>query len=132
MEISMEEMFKLGDLSLAEPKTIAEAAATVLDNKKGIDVKILPVASKIDIVDYFVVCSGTSNTHIKALADEIEYQLCEAGLKLKSYEGRGNNTWILVDFGEVVIHVFSREARDFYNIEKLYRETSATADEQAD
>ena len=116
----MEELFKLGDLSEAEVEDIAKAAATVLDNKKGIDVKIIPVASKIDIVDYFVICSGTSNTHIKALADEVEYQLVEAGVKLKSYEGRGNNTWILVDFGEVVVHVFSREARDFYNLDKLY------------
>ena len=128
----MEEIFKIGDLSGAEPEAVAQAAATVLDNKKGIDVKVIPVASKIDIVDYFVVCSGTSNTHIKALAGEVEYQLCEAGLKLKSYEGRGNNTWILVDFGEVVIHVFSREAREFYNIEKLYREASAPVSEQAE
>ncbi len=129
----MEEIFKIGDLSGAEPEAIAQAAATVLDNKKGIDVKVIPVASKIDIVDYFVVCSGTSNTHIKALADEVEYQLCDVGgLKLKSYEGRGNNTWILVDLGEVVVHVFSREARDFYNIEKLYREASAPACEQGE
>lgn len=128
----MEELFKLGDLSEAEVEDIAKAAATVLDNKKGIDVKIIPVASKIDIVDYFVICSGTSNTHIKALADEVEYQLVEAGVKLKSYEGRGNNTWILVDFGEVVVHVFSREARDFYNIEKLYREAASPAGEQTE
>ena len=128
----MEELFKLGDLSGAEVEEIAKAAATVLDNKKGIDVKIIPVASKIDIVDYFVICSGTSNTHIKALADEVEYQLVEAGVKLKSYEGRGNNTWILVDFGEVVVHVFSREARDFYNIEKLYREAVSPAGEQTE
>ncbi|MBO5903775.1 MAG: ribosome silencing factor [Clostridia bacterium] len=128
----MEELFKLGDLSEAEVEDIAKAAATVLDNKKGIDVKIIPVASKIDIVDYFVICSGTSNTHIKALADEVEYQLVEAGVKLKSYEGRGNNTWILVDFGEVVVHVFSREARDFYNIEKLYREAVSPAGEQTE
>ena len=121
----MEEIFKVGDLSGADAETVAKTAAEVLDNKKGIDVKVIPVASKIDIVDYFVVCSGTSNTHIKALADEVEYQLCDVGgLKLKSYEGRGNNTWILVDFGEVVVHVFSREAREFYNIEKLYREGS--------
>ena len=128
----MEELFKLGDLSEAEVEDIAKAAATVLDNKKGIDVKIIPVASKIDIVDYFVICSGTSNTHIKALADEVEYQLVEAGVKLKSYEGRGNNTWILADFGEVVVHVFSREARDFYNIEKLYREAASPAGEQTE
>ena len=128
----MEELFRVGDLSGAEVEEIAKAAATVLDNKKGIDVKIIPVASKIDIVDYFVICSGTSNTHIKALADEVEYQLVEAGVKLKSYEGRGNNTWILVDFGEVVVHVFSREARDFYNIEKLYREAVSPAGEQTE
>ncbi len=124
----MEEMFKIEDLSGAEPEKVAKAAAEVLENKKGIDVKIIPVASKIDIVDYFVVCSGTSNTHIKALADEVEYQLCEAGLKLKAYEGRGNNSWILVDFGEIVVHIFSREAREFYNIEKLYRERPADAE----
>ena len=62
----------------------------------------------------------------------MEYQLVEAGVKLKSYEGRGHNTWILVDFGEVVVHVFSREARDFYNIEKLYREAVSPAGEQTE
>ena len=84
------------------------------------------IADQTDIADFFVIASGTSNTHIKTLADEVEYQLTERGVKPMSYEGKGNGSWILLDFGSVVVHVFSREARDFYNLDKLYREKTKT------
>ncbi|MBQ8208677.1 MAG: ribosome silencing factor [Clostridia bacterium] len=112
----------LAPLTDAEPKEIADAAAEILDNKKGKDIKILYVADKTDISDYFVLASGNSNTHIKTLADEVEYQLGLRGVKHLNYEGRGNGTWVLLDYGRVVVHVFSREAREFYNLDKLYRE----------
>ena len=104
----------------ATPEEIAKYAVTVLDSKKARNIRLLHTEQQTILADYFVICSGTSSTQIRSLADEVEYQLCEAGLKLKSYEGRGNNTWILVDFGEVVIHVFSREAREFYDLDRLY------------
>lgn len=120
-------------LTDAEAIEVAEAIAEVLDSKKGKDIKILPVREKIDVADYFVLASGTSNTHIKTLADEVEYQMETRGLKPLSYEGRGNNSWILLDYGFVVLHVFSREAREFYNLDKLFRaKTVDTASDDSD
>lgn len=111
----------LGD---ATPEKLANVIAEILDSKKGRDIKIVPVSEKTDIAEFFVICSGTSNTHIKSLADEVEYQTGQSGAHLLSYEGRGNNSWILLDFASVVVHIFSREARDFYNLDKLYRGNS--------
>lgn len=118
----MEENMNVVCLADAEPKEIAEKAAEILDNKKGKDIKVLYVGDKTDISDYFVLVSGNSNTHIRTLADEVEYQLGLCSVPLLSYEGRGNGTWVLLDYGRVVVHVFSREAREFYNLDKLYRE----------
>lgn len=118
----MEENKNLTPMTDAEPKEIAELAAQILDDKKGKDIKVIYVADKTDISDYFVLASGNSNTHIRTLADEVEFQLLEREVKPLSYEGRGNGTWVLLDYGRVVVHVFSREAREFYNLDKLYRE----------
>lgn len=118
----MEENMNVVCLADAEPKVIAEKAAEILDNKKGKDIKVLYVADKTDISDYFVLVSGNSNTHIRTLADEVEYQLGLCSVPILNYEGRGNGTWVLLDYGRVVVHVFSREAREFYNLDKLYRE----------
>ena len=118
----MEENMNVVCLRDAEPKVIAEKAAEILENKKGKDIKILYVADTTDISDYFVLVNGNSNTHIKTLADEVEYQLGLCSVPMLNYEGRGNGTWVLLDYGRVVVHVFSREAREFYNLDKLYRE----------
>ena len=122
----MEEKIVNEQVSLenASPEAIAEKIAEILDAKKGKDIKVLPITDRTDITDYFVIASGTSNTHIRTLADEVEYQMNLAGVSPMSYEGRGNNSWILIDYGCVVVHVFSREAREFYNLDKLYREKS--------
>ena len=116
----MEENINVVCLRDAEPKEIAEKAAEILDKKKGKDIKILYVADKTDISDYFVLCSGNSGTHIKTLADEVEYQLGICSVPMLNYEGRGNGTWVLLDYGRVVVHVFSREAREFYKLEKIH------------
>lgn len=127
----MEENMNLTPLADAEPKVLADAIAEILDNKKGKDIKVVPVADKTDIADYFVLCSGNSNTHIRTLADEVEFRTGERGLAPLSYEGRGNGSWILLDYGVVVVHVFSREAREFYNLDKLYREKRQDAESEA-
>ncbi len=118
----MEENMNVVCLRDAEPKVIAEKAAEILDNKKGKDIKVLYVGDKTDISDYFVLANGNSGTHIKTLADEVEYQLGLCEVPMLNYEGRGNGTWVLLDYGRVVVHVFSRESREFYNLDKLYRE----------
>ena len=110
----------LPSLENAEAKEIAEAIAEVLDAKKGFDVEVLYVADKTVVAEYFVVCSGNTSTHIKALVGETEFKIGERGLMPYNVEGKDNNSWIVMDYSNVIGHVFTKEAREFYNIEKLY------------
>ena len=111
----------LPSLENAEAKEIAEAIAEVLDAKKGFDVEVIYVADKTVVAEYFVVCSGNTSTHIKALVGETEFKIGERGLMPYNVEGKDNNAWIVMDYSNVVVHVFTKEAREFYNIEKLYK-----------
>lgn len=101
-------------------KELAEAIAEVLDSKKGKDIKILHVEDKTVIAEYFVVCSGNTGTQVKALAGEVEYRIGLRGVEPYGVEGRDNNSWLILDYSNVIVHVFSREAREFYNLDKLY------------
>ena len=108
----------------ASPAELAEAIYNILDNKKARDLKILHVEKKTVIADYFVICTGNSSTQVKALADEVDYKTTLRGKAPTNVEGRGNVSWIVLDFDNVIVHIFSREARDFYNLDKLYSETT--------
>ena len=110
----------LPSLEGADAKTLAAAIAEVLDSKKGHDIKVVYVADKTVIAEYFVICTGNSSTQVKALAGEVEYKLEQRGVTPYGVEGRDNNSWCIVDFSHVIVHVFSREAREFYNLDKLY------------
>lgn len=101
---------------------IAKTAAEILDSKKGIDVKIICIRDVSVIADYFVIATGTSSTHVKALADELEFQLKKLDLAPNHIEGHRSNSWILLDYSDVVVHVFSEEARDFYDLERLWKD----------
>ena len=106
-----------------DAKTIAEAIAVLLDKKKARDVKILRVTEKTVIADYFVIAGGSSSTQVKSLADEVEYQIgIQTGLKPANVEGRGTGGWILLDYENVLVHVFDPKMREFYNLEKLWAE----------
>ena len=104
----------------AEPRELANAIAEILDNKKAKDVKIIAVGDKTIIADYFVLANGNSSTHVRALADEVEYKLGLAGVDPMRMEGRDGNNWRVIDYSSVLVHVFDREAREFYNLDKLY------------
>ena len=102
-------------------KAIAELAFATLDNKKGIDVTAMEVTEQTVLADYFVIATGTSNTHVRALADEVEFKLKEElGVEPNHIEGASGNAWTLLDYGCVVIHVFTSQARDFYKLERLW------------
>ena len=113
----------LTSLAGAEPLALAKAIADRLDEKKGHEVKVLAVGDKTSIADYFVLCTGNSSTHVKALAGEVEEHVSRRGVEPDNVEGRGNHSWIVLDYGNVIVHVFSREAREFYNLDKLYGDT---------
>ena len=102
------------------PKEIAARAAKVLDDHKGLDIKLLEVADVTTIADYFLICTGTSNTHVRTLCDCVEYTLEQLGETMLGREGHRGNSWELLDFGAVVIHVFTPEAREFYSLERLW------------
>lgn len=92
----------------------------ILDSKKAVDMNILHVQDKFVIADYFVIATGTSSTHVKSLADEVEFELKKMNVLPLSHEGKMSNSWVLLDYGDVIVHIFSKEARDFYDLEKLW------------
>ncbi len=101
----------------------AKKIAAVLDEKKGKDISILKVLEKTVITDYFVIATATSSTHLKALSDEVEYRLREENAILADrVEGYSGGGWILVDFGDVIVHLFDPASRDFFKLEKFWRE----------
>ena len=101
----------------------AKKAATILDEKKGRDVRILKVLEETVITDYFVIATATSSTHLKALCDEVEYRLREEdGIRADRVEGYQGGGWILVDFGDVIVQLFDPASRDFFKLEKLWSE----------
>lgn len=93
-----------------------------LDRKKAEDIKVLKITNLTIIADYFVIADGTSNTQTKALADEVEFQLKEQGLAPNQIQGNNGGGWIILDYGDIVVHVFNKEQRDFYNLERLWRD----------
>ncbi len=111
---------KMTSLAGASSEEIARAAAEVLDSMKARDIKLLRVSDKTVMTDYFVICSGTSNTQIKALSGEVEYRLGERGVLPLHIEGYETGTWIAMDYAHVMVHIFNGEQRDFYKLEKLW------------
>ena len=101
-------------------KQVAYETARVLDEKKGVGIKLLRIDRVSSLADYFLICTGTSSTHVKTLCDYAELTLENLGEKLLGREGHRGNSWELLDFGSVVVHVFTDEARKFYDLERLW------------
>lgn len=103
-----------------ESKELMESIVQILDTKKADDIRAIRIGDLTIIADYFVIAAGTSNTQVKMLADEVEYQLSQKGIKPHSTEGYRSENWIVLDYSDVVVHVFLRETREFYNLERLW------------
>ena len=101
-------------------KQVAYEVTKALDEKKGIDIKLLKIDKVSSLADYFLICTGTSNTHVRTLCDYAEYTLELLGEPMLGREGHRGNTWELLDFGSIVVHVFTEEAREFYSLERLW------------
>lgn len=101
---------------------LAKAATKILDQKKAEDLSVIGIKDISVLADYFVLATGTSSTHVKALADEVEFQLEERGIQPGHKEGYRSNTWILLDYGGVVVHVFTGESRRFYDLDRLWQD----------
>ena len=101
-------------------KEVALTVTKALDVKKGMDIKLLKIDKVSSLADYFLICTGTSNTHVKTLCDYAEYSMDQLGEPMLGREGHRGNSWELLDYGSVVIHVFTDEARKFYDLERLW------------
>lgn len=99
---------------------LAKKAAEILDSKKAAQLNVIKIDDISSLADYFVIASGTSSTHVRSLSDELEEKLKEAGAVPARIEGYRSNSWILLDYSSVVIHVFTQEARDFYDLDRLW------------
>lgn len=102
-----------------ESNKVLEIAANALNEKKAMDLAAIKVEDLTVLTEYFLLSTATSSTHVRALADEVEFKLEQAGLAPHHIEGRATG-WILLDYGSVIIHVMSREAREFYNLDKMW------------
>ena len=102
------------------PRELAIKIANMLDNKKARDLTVIEVTEVTQIADYFVICTGNSSTQVKAFADEVEFKLKQEGITPDHVEGHQSRSWIVLDYGCVLVHVFDEEARDFYDLERLW------------
>jgi len=101
---------------------IAQEAVRALDSKKALELRLIGIREVSSLADYFVIATATSNTHAKALADEVEFRLSQQGIQPGHIEGRNGNTWILLDYDNVIVHVFLNKTRDFYDLERLWKD----------
>jgi ribosome-associated protein len=100
----------------------ANAAAWVADDKQGFDTTVLEVGAVMGITDFFVITSGSNSRQVRTIAEEVEKRLKDLGVGSPRVEGRSDLTWVLLDYGDLVVHVFLEETRRFYDIERLYRD----------
>ncbi len=107
-------------MSVLEPRDYALLAAEAASDKKATDVIVLEVGPILVITDYFVIASGSNDRQVHAIAEAIERRLREAGLRAVGHEGEREAKWILLDFAEIVVHVFRPDEREFYRLEKLW------------
>ncbi len=103
-------------------KQMAQLVCRALDEKKGRDIKVIDIHDVSVIADYFVIASGSNQNQVQAMVDNVEEQLGRAGFEPKQVEGVRNSSWILIDYGDVIVHVFDEENRLFYDLERIWRD----------
>lgn len=101
-------------------KEMIAIAVKALDGKKGRDIKVLHTADQTTLADYFIICNGTSNTQVRALAEAVEEAMSKAGEEPHHIEGHRGGQWTLMDYSSVVVHIFTEEGREFYDLERLW------------
>ena len=105
-----------------QAKEMARIAYEALSEKKGEDIKVIDISGISVLADYFLIAHGNSDSQVNALVENVEEQLHKAGYPLKEREGQASGKWVLMDFGDVIIHVFDRENRLFYNLERIWKD----------
>lgn len=100
----------------------AKKIAQILDSKIAQDIKIIEIADVTILADYMVIATGRSSTQVKALADEVEFQMDKLGVSVSHIEGHRSNSWILLDYVDIIVNVFNEEAREFYDLERMWQD----------
>ncbi len=109
---------------MMDSQELARAIVQALDSKKGKEIALLNTSELTTLADYFVLCTGTSNTQLKALTDAVEDSLSRLGEEPHHVEGHREGTWVLMDYSSVVVHIFTEEARNFYDLERLWNDAA--------
>jgi len=97
---------------------------SVVEDKKALEVEVIDLRGKTIIADYFLLCTGTSRTHIQAVVDGVAHAMKDHGMRCSRREGYTQARWVLLDYGDVVVHVFAEDEREFYDLESLWRSTA--------
>ena len=105
-----------------QAKEMARIAYDALSDKKGEDIKIIDIAGVSVLADYFLIANGNSDSQVNALVDNVEEQLHKAGYPLKQREGQASGKWVLLDFGDIIVHVFDKENRLLYDLERIWKD----------
>lgn len=105
-----------------QSKEMAKIAYNALNDKKGEDIKIIDITGVSVLADYFIIATGNSDSQVNALVNNVEEELHKAGYPLKQREGRASGSWVLLDFGDIIVHVFDRENRLFYDLERIWKD----------
>ncbi len=105
-----------------QSKEMARIAYNALADKKGEDIKIIDITGISVLADYFIIANGSSDSQVNALVDNVEEELHRAGYPLKQREGQASGSWVLLDFGDIIVHVFDRENRLFYDLERIWKD----------
>ena len=104
------------------PKALAEEVVRILDSKKAEDLKVIETTELTILADYFVIANGNSDSQVRALVENVEEKMHKAGYAAKETEGHRSGAWVLIDFGDVIVHIFDRENRQFYNLERIWND----------
>ncbi len=105
-----------------QAKEMAKIAYEALNDKKGEDIKIIDIAEISAMADYFLIANGNSDSQVRALVDNVEEEMHKAGYSVKQREGYGSGSWVLMDFGDIIVHIFDKENRLFYDLERIWRD----------
>jgi ribosome-associated protein len=107
---------------LRDPETVARRAAAVCEDAKAETIRVYDAREHSILADFFVICSGASDPHLRALCNNVDQVLTKAGVRLYNISGTPESHWIILDFGTIVVHVLNPEAREFYRLESLWQE----------
>lgn len=107
---------------MEQAKEMARIAFEALEDKKGEDTCIIDISHISVIADYFVISNGNSDSQVTALVDNVEEKMHKAGFVQKQGEGRNDGSWVLLDYGDIIVHVFDKENREFYNLEHVWHD----------